>query len=153
MTELKDKHKVRPRTDHEVPEMGKRFISTLSLTSALDRVGGQYHAPAALFPGKRHGSHWTGGFVGPKVGLEGAEYLAPTGIRSLDRPARSESLYPPNCPMIITLSYSLLFDETAVISKSIPYAYCKYSREITSSGLHLFTPLLIGKLHEKCMNK
>jgi hypothetical protein len=29
-----------------------RYSSTLSLTSALDRVGGQRHAPAALTPGK-----------------------------------------------------------------------------------------------------
>jgi len=28
------------------------YSSTLSLTSALDRVGGQRHAPAALPPGK-----------------------------------------------------------------------------------------------------
>ena len=31
--------------------------------------------------------------MGPRAGLEGAENLAPTGIRSPDRPARSESLY------------------------------------------------------------
>ena len=30
-----------------------RYISTLSLTSALDGVGGQIHAPVALPPGKR----------------------------------------------------------------------------------------------------
>jgi hypothetical protein len=31
--------------------------------------------------------------VGHRAGLEGAENLAPTEIRSPDRPARSESLY------------------------------------------------------------
>jgi hypothetical protein len=31
--------------------------------------------------------------VGPRAGLAGAENLAPTGIRSPDRPARSQSLY------------------------------------------------------------
>ena len=48
------------------------------------RVGGQLHAPAALPPGKTRypGPVWTG-----------AENLAPTGIRSPDPPARSESLY------------------------------------------------------------
>jgi hypothetical protein len=101
VTELKVKHKVRPRTDHEVPEVGKRYSSTLSLTSVLDRVGGQNHATAALFPGKRKCSHSAGGFVSPRAGMEVPEYLAPTGIRSLDRPARSESLYRLNCPMII----------------------------------------------------
>ena len=54
---------------------------------------GQRHAPAVLYPGKypvpivqevgwAPGSVWTG-----------AENLAPTGIRSPDRPARSQSLY------------------------------------------------------------
>ena len=31
--------------------------------------------------------------MGPRADLDGCENLAPTGIRSPDRPARSESLY------------------------------------------------------------
>ena len=69
------------------------FSSTLSLTSALDGLGGQRHAPAALPPrnvlvpivqaaGWAPGPVWTG-----------AENITPTGIRSSDRPARSKSLY------------------------------------------------------------
>jgi hypothetical protein len=51
------------------------------------RVGGQRHAPATLPPvpivqGGAPGPVWTG-----------AENLASTGIRSPDRPARSDSLY------------------------------------------------------------
>jgi hypothetical protein len=42
--------------------------STLTLTSALEGVGGQRHAPAALPPGKRSG---TGGWLDPRAGLEG----------------------------------------------------------------------------------
>jgi len=50
------------------------------------RVGGQLHAPAVLPPGKTRyllyrrlgGPVWTG-----------AEYLAPIGIRSPDRPSRT----------------------------------------------------------------
>jgi hypothetical protein len=34
-------------------------------------VGGQRHAPAALPPGKRPGTHCTGGWVGPTAGLDG----------------------------------------------------------------------------------
>jgi len=34
-------------------------------------VGGQRHAPAALPPGKRPGTHCTGGWVGPRAGLDG----------------------------------------------------------------------------------
>ena len=44
--------KVHPRTGHEGPEGEYRYSSTLSLTSALDGVGGQRHAPATLSPGK-----------------------------------------------------------------------------------------------------
>ena len=34
-------------------------------------VDGQRHAPAALLPGKRRGTHYTGGCVGLRVGLNG----------------------------------------------------------------------------------
>ena len=48
----KGKGKLHPITGHEGPELEKRYRSTLSLTSALDGVGGQRHASAALPPGK-----------------------------------------------------------------------------------------------------
>jgi hypothetical protein len=56
-------------------------------------VGGQRHAPAALPPRKEPAptlqeAGWASGSV-----LTGAENLALNGIRSPDRPARSESLY------------------------------------------------------------
>ena len=56
-------------------------------------VGGQRHAPAGFTPGKDpvpivQEAGWAPGPV-----WTGAENLAPTGIRSPDRPARSESLY------------------------------------------------------------
>jgi hypothetical protein len=44
--------KVHPRTGHEDPEEEYKYSPILSLTSALDGVGGQRHAPAALHPGK-----------------------------------------------------------------------------------------------------
>ena len=34
------------------------------------RVGGELHAPAALPPGKRPGTHCIGGWVGPRAGLD-----------------------------------------------------------------------------------
>jgi hypothetical protein len=34
-------------------------------------VSGQSHAPAALWPrGKGPGTHWTGGWVGPRAGVD-----------------------------------------------------------------------------------
>jgi len=50
---------------------GSRYISTLYIISALDGVCGQNHAPVALPPGKRPGTHCTGGWVGPRSGLDG----------------------------------------------------------------------------------
>jgi hypothetical protein len=67
---VKGEGKVHPRTGHEGPEE-ERYSSTLSLTSALDGVGGQRHAPAALLPGTRPGTQGIGGWVGPRVCLDG----------------------------------------------------------------------------------
>jgi hypothetical protein len=34
-------------------------------------VNGQHHAPAAFYPWEKFpGTHWTGGWVGPKAGLD-----------------------------------------------------------------------------------
>jgi hypothetical protein len=57
------------------------------------RVGGQLHAPAALPPGKRPGTHCIGGWVGPRAGLDGYEKSRPHLDSIPDRPARNESLY------------------------------------------------------------
>jgi len=56
-------------------------------------VGCQPHVPATLNLGNRAGTYYTRDWVAPTVGLDGARNLAPTGFRSQDRPARSESLY------------------------------------------------------------
>jgi len=56
---------------------------------------GQRHAPAALDPQERTSTHCTGVRVGPRAGLDrcGKSRPPPTGIRSPDRSARSQSLY------------------------------------------------------------
>jgi hypothetical protein len=54
---------------------------------------GRLHAPAALYPRERPGTHFTGGWVGPRAGLDRWGKSRPTGIRSPDRPALSQSLY------------------------------------------------------------
>ena len=50
---IKGKGKVRSKADHEGPEGEQRYSSTLSLTSALDGVGGQLHATAAFPPPRK----------------------------------------------------------------------------------------------------
>jgi len=45
-------------------------------------MSGQQHAPAALYPRERPGTHFTGGWVGPRAGLDERKTSSPTGIRS-----------------------------------------------------------------------
>ena len=63
----------------------------LKQASAVDVMGGQRQAPAAL-PSERPCAHCIGGWADRRTGLDGCG-MSPTGIRSPDRPARSESLY------------------------------------------------------------
>jgi hypothetical protein len=56
-------------------------------------MDGQHHALAAALLGKRPSTHCIAGWVAPGPVWTGRENLAPAGIRSLDRPVPSESLY------------------------------------------------------------
>jgi hypothetical protein len=83
MEQSKGKGTVYSITGHEGPEGEKRYSCTLSLTSVLDGVGGQRHAPTAFLQVKtRHpfyrrldGLHGRSGRV--------QEISPPTGIRSI----------------------------------------------------------------------
>jgi hypothetical protein len=61
-------------------------------------MNGQLHASAALPPGKEPlDTHWIGGWVGPRTGLDDVERrkilsLPGLGLRPLGRPSRSQSL-------------------------------------------------------------
>jgi hypothetical protein len=60
-------------------------------------VGGQHHAPSALYPrGKSPGTHCTGGWVGPRAGLNSKarrKILFPCRGSNPVRPVRSQTLY------------------------------------------------------------
>jgi len=60
------------------------------MTSALD--GGEWSAAdlAAIYPRERPGTHFTGGWVGPRAGLDGQKISSPPGFNP--RPS-SPSLY------------------------------------------------------------
>jgi len=89
----KGKRKVHPRTGHDGLEGEQRYRSTLPLTSALDGVGGQRHAPAVLTPGKTRYPFYMR-LVGSQGRSGRVRKISPSaGIRSPDHPARSESLY------------------------------------------------------------
>ena len=63
------------------------------MTTALEGVRGQRHALAALYPEKDPVPIVQEVWWAPGPVLTLAENLSPTGIRSPDRPARSQSLY------------------------------------------------------------
>ena len=65
----KGKGKVHPTTGQEGPEVGYWYISTLSLTSALDGVVNA--TPRPLYPRERPGIHCIGGWMGLRDCLEG----------------------------------------------------------------------------------
>jgi hypothetical protein len=45
------------------------------LASALDEGEWSASRPGPFTPGERTGTHWTGGWVGPRVGLEAVEKI------------------------------------------------------------------------------
>jgi len=70
------------------------YSCTLYLTSVVDGVDGQRHAPTSLTSGKRPGTHCTVVWMDSRTSLDGCEKSRfPIGFRSSDHPARSESLY------------------------------------------------------------
>jgi len=48
------------------------------MTAALE--GGEWSAAAALYPRERPGTHFTGGWVGPRAGLDGGKISSPPGF-------------------------------------------------------------------------
>ena len=67
----KGKVNINPRIGHDGLQVEMRYSSSDSLTSEVDVVGSQINAPAALPPGKRHGTHCTKGWMGPRAGRDG----------------------------------------------------------------------------------
>ena len=57
-----------------------RVIALLFYTAAVKGVSGQQHAPTALDPQERPGTHFTGGWVGPRAGLDGRKISFPPGF-------------------------------------------------------------------------
>jgi len=53
-----------------------RGIVHYSMTAALE--WGQQDAPAVLYPRERSGTHFTGGWVGPRTGLDGRKISSPS---------------------------------------------------------------------------
>ena len=87
---------IKVKCSHHSPgcgtEGGYRYSSTLPSPRHQKGVSDQEHAPAALYHRDRPGAHCSGGWVGPRAGLDGGNSRS-TGIRSPDRPTHIQSLY------------------------------------------------------------
>jgi hypothetical protein len=71
----------------------------------------QIHSLSVLTPGRHVRTHWIGSSVSPIAVLDGSEeqkIIFPPGIRTPDRPARSQSLYDHAIPILLLLSILLL---------------------------------------------
>jgi hypothetical protein len=74
-------------------QRGSRGIALLILDLGARRGWVVSTTSRPLYPRERPVTHCTGGLVGLRAGLDVCEKSRPTGIRSPDRPARSQSLY------------------------------------------------------------
>jgi len=59
------------------------------MTAALEGMSGQSHDPTTLYPRERPGTHFTGGWVGPRAGLDRCGNTRPHRVSIPERPARS----------------------------------------------------------------
>jgi len=89
---VKVQGKVHIRTDHEVPEGSGDVVLLVNLDPGWGWVVNA--TCRLLYLREWPGTYCTGDWLGLRVGLDGrGRSHPPSGIRSSDRPARSESLY------------------------------------------------------------
>ena len=142
-----------------------RYSSTLSLTSALGEGGWLAPLPCRFTPGNDpvrivQEAGWTPGPV-----WTGAEVVAPTEIRSPDRPACSESLYRlrcPSSPSFTDLPLTLIppppppppssSSSSLSLSSSFPYPPSRHCRDITSF-IKLVIRTRMRRLYFKILHK
>ena len=89
--------------------MKRRVIDLLFHDHGTRRGEGSASRSGRSLPRERPGTICTGGWVGPRARLDRCEKSRPTGNRSPDRPARSQSLYRLHYPVhIIHLQTSVI---------------------------------------------
>jgi hypothetical protein len=88
----------------------------------------QRHVPAAFYPRERPGIHCAGVWIGPRTRLDRCGKSRLTGIRSPDRPARSQSLYRLRYPTHIhPLPNHILTSDFSVLPTSPGAPSCSWS--------------------------
>ena len=83
---------------------GSRGIALLFLDHGTRRGEGQRHAPAALYPQERPSTHCTGGWVGPRTGLDRCrKSRPPLGFDQTIQPVLSHYTNYTTQPMKVTV--------------------------------------------------
>jgi hypothetical protein len=75
-------------------------------------VSGQQHAPGALYPRERPGTNFTGGWVGPRVGLDGRKISSPPGFDPV-----------PSSPQSVTIPTELPGPQLHIVGEVISLLY------------------------------
>ena len=121
------------------PRRGSRSTSLLFLKSALGRDGWSTQPPAFLPPGKETPYPLYRRLGGPQ-GRSGRvrKISLHTGIRSSDRPCRSESLYRLNYPGPPNID----------VHKPVSYRFCFI---LTESALIFFKDQVVNAVHAICV--
>jgi hypothetical protein len=60
--------------------VGRRIALLFHDRGTRRGVSGQQHAPAAICPRERPVTHFTGGWVGPRAGVDGRKISSPPGF-------------------------------------------------------------------------
>jgi hypothetical protein len=107
--------------------------------------------PRPLHPRERSGTHCTGGWVGPRAGLNVCEKYRFTGIRSPDRLARCQSLYRLSCPAhaINILPEDNNIRMSLLRNINVSSVLCVYARTTLSSMHSLLTSHALLKCYRR----
>ena len=109
-------------------------------------MSGQQHAPAALYPQERTGTHFTEGWVGPRAGLDRCGKSRPHRDWIPDRPARSSVAIPTELPIQVLLlranyrQYAASTKSTLISDVNQPeYGSRKQSRFVSRRVIHVLS--------------
>jgi hypothetical protein len=155
--EGKGKDKVHPRAGHEGQEWEQRYSSTLSLTSALEGVGGQRNAPAVLTPGKtRYPLYRRLG--GPKGRSRRLRKISPPpgfDPRTVQPVAScyTDWATPAHPLFTYVLNFRDYTEDLLFLSVCVPLLYATYHHTRTDSLLWRFTVLpVLNEITFQCTN-
>ena len=100
--------------------------------------------PGRIYPRKRPGTHYTGGWVGHKAGQDKCGKSRPAGIRSPGSPARNSVAIPPELPAHNIICYCSKIFSYSLFQQSHPhcvYQITKYQIYIDIQSEHNYAIL------------